>query len=276
MNKIVYFALFLLGLFLFTQCDNGEDVDPNSLISNTETVNAVEKSSANEEAIDFNIDRYLAEIIQNGRTPSYKKDLNDCTTVDIDTTSTGLFFTITFDEGGCEDEFGNLHVGGLTANVMVTDGGFIIDKNFSTYAFNGVSVVGTIHSEVSSNEEDQRVIDRMAELTLTNADEIVNNRTSNYTITLIAGDGDLDYTNDVYSITGGSTNELSTGVTWTVTNLVAVERPGSCNFYAVSGKKNVVNASQATSFLIDYGEGECDGVATITLPSGEQITYNQF
>ncbi len=270
--------LFILGAFILfvISCDNEETPRPNDGVSNEEIAAVVEKSGIYEEKIDQSLDLYIWETLSAGRgVSSGTRNLEDCTDYTVTETEAGYNVVLTFPAEGCDDQWGNLHYGTVTADITMGSNQINVIKTFENYHFNQIGVVGNINSEITTNSEQQRVIEREAVLALTDSTGVSNNRTSDYTIVRISGNGDNDYTNDVYSVTGGSTNNLSTGTTWNVTNLSAVIRPGSCQFYAVSGQKNIVNFENNSSYFIDYGDGSCDGVFDLTLPDGSIITVSQ-
>ncbi len=275
-NKI-FLATIVLLLF---SCDNEGTPAPNGGLGNEETLKLLEASSVYEHQIDDNIERYLFQILMFGRgslsSGINAKNFQDCSEYTLTETENGFDITLNFDAEGCEDDFGNLHQGQVQANVVLGMDTIYIVKYFETYSFNDVAVIGMISSQMYHNDEGQRVTHRVSDINLTNPEGISNDRTASHTATRIAGAETEDYSDDVYSILGNSTNILSTGTTWVVNNLGAVVRPGTCSFYAVAGQKNIVNYENNISFYIDYGDGACDGVFDLTMPSGDIIQVFQF
>jgi hypothetical protein len=81
---------------------------------------------------------------------------------------------------------------------------------------------------------------------------------------MIAGDTVLfDPAGIVYSITGSLSGVNSNGVTCTASITSALIKPGSCFFRIVSGII-VITPSNRPQLTIDYGNGNCDDIATVT------------
>ena len=73
----------------------------------------------------------------------------------------------------------------------------------------------------------------------------------------------LDWTDDVYSITGSSTVTRPNGDTRTATIVTPLRKEMNCHHF-VSGTVKIVRTDKA-DILLDYGTGDCDDVATITV-----------
>ncbi len=266
-------VIIISGVLLFA-CGSDLSENPNGGLSSEETIDWLEQTSSVEENSDFAFDNFIVEY-GNTDTISY---IYECAEISIDSVMNGLQFTFNFNPMGCEDRFGNIHKGNVKVLVGTQGDHKIVKKTFTHYSFNNHGIEGTIDSNIYNNLEGQRTNERVADITITSQDSLYSNhRNSNYNIVLIEGQGDMILQNNVYSILGSATNQLSTGTNWSITNLAAIIRPGSCDFYAVSGQKSVVNMNNSSnSFFVDYGEGECDGIVEVTLPNGTVVERNQF
>ncbi len=81
---------------------------------------------------------------------------------------------------------------------------------------------------------------------------------------MTAGDTtSFDPGSTVYSITGSSSGINSNGVTCTANITTPLVKPGSCNFRIVSGIL-VITPSNRPEITINYGNGDCDDLATVT------------
>ena len=93
------------------------------------------------------------------------------------------------------------------------------------------------------------------------------------TVTQIAGaNTPLNLLDDVYSVTGNHTVTNPAGKTRTVTILEALEKKTTCHNVS-KGKMKI----QATSHFatLDYGDGTCDNIATITIDGNPPRTILQ-
>ncbi|HYV91301.1 MAG TPA: hypothetical protein VE978_05945 [Chitinophagales bacterium] len=99
-----------------------------------------------------------------------------------------------------------------------------------------------------------------------------NGETANYAADKIKewteGASTSDLNDDVYSITGSVTGTNRNGVAFTATITTPIIR-NACQWY-VSGVVELVRANLPT-ITLDYGNGNCDNVATITV-NGQTIT----
>ncbi len=269
--KTFNYVLILAIIFIFFSCDNEETPRPGGGESELSTISTVEKFAVQEDQLNKSLNSYVVEALTS------EPDSLACMQSTVSPTDSTYEIVINFATDGCYDQWGNFHQGSIKAIYMPNSpSNFTLVKNFENYSFNNVSVVGSTESIFSMNEENQRVIEREAQLTLTPEQGLSNDRTSSYIATKIAGNEDEDESNDVFSVIGSSTNTLSNGEVWSVNNLSAVVRPYSCEYYAVSGLKNGVNYQTNQSYLIDFGDGTCDGTAQVTLPSGQEVDLIQF
>ena len=88
--------------------------------------------------------------------------------------------------------------------------------------------------------------------------------TANWTFTRTAGYGTPSPTDDVYSVTGSAAGTNCKGVGYTTTILTPLVKRGDCFKYFVSGNLSITNA-KSKSMLLDYGNGTCDNIATVTV-----------
>ncbi|GAB2852576.1 hypothetical protein [Hymenobacter ruber] len=88
--------------------------------------------------------------------------------------------------------------------------------------------------------------------------------TANWTFTRTAGFGTPQVSDDVYNVTGSSagTNRKNVGYTATIQNPLI--KRADCPKYFVQGTIGLTNTNSKTMTL-DYGNGTCDNVATVTV-----------
>ncbi len=144
-------------------------------------------------------------------------------------------------------------IGDRAANIIVT---------FDNYTMDDVSVEGTITTTFGGTilrPEIQIIADNMLA-------SFPDNRTiswsSDKTFTIVSGFGDGSFLTNVVEMSGTASGVNRKGESYSsVYNSVKVER--SCDAgYPVSGT-TTIESDKGTS-VIDYGEGECDKVITVT------------
>ena len=90
--------------------------------------------------------------------------------------------------------------------------------------------------------------------------------------TLVEGFGSEGIEDDVYEITGGSSGIGRRGQSFTATITVPLVKPMSCN-WIVSGVREVTveKNDQSRTRILDFGAGDCDDKAMLTLANGNQF-----
>ena len=88
--------------------------------------------------------------------------------------------------------------------------------------------------------------------------------TANWTFTRTAGFGTPQVSDDVYNVTGSSTGTNRNGVGYTTTIATPLVKRADCFKYFVQGTVSITNSNNKTMTL-DYGNGSCDNVATVTV-----------
>ncbi|HRB72977.1 MAG TPA: hypothetical protein PK776_14125 [Flavobacterium sp.] len=79
----------------------------------------------------------------------------------------------------------------------------------------------------------------------------------------------MDFTDDVFSIRGNALTTLPNGTVLHMEITEPLIRNIGCPVI-VKGKKTITKNSQ--TFVLDYGNGTCDDMATLTLPGGTVVT----
>lgn len=265
------FLIFLIVLGF--SCSDDSNTEPP--LSASDSFAYVNNSTKMEEAISTSTDLYLIQIgimLRGGPTASenINLDLPECTTMTQSITNEGLYVTLNFGEG-CEDQFGNIHAGIIHILISTQPNNITYTKTFENYTFNGNTVIGTI-TGVRTVENNIVRVNRNAVLTITTTEGFVINRTAQHIISLISGGETLTEHDNVFSITGGSTNVLNNNATWIVTIQEPLILPATCHYKPVSGTLTLVNGN--ASIFVEYGNGDCDGTAHATLPNGEVISFN--
>jgi hypothetical protein len=282
MNKIVITSKMLLicaALTIgFTSCNK------NNITDETETAAAQNLNIA--EVEDDNTQIMADQAESNGEISDLRTAfvdnspvdlINGCAVITRDTLSTPKKITIDFGTG-CTNANG------------VTRKGIIYITYTGRYR-----AEGTVIHIVSENyfvNENKVDIDR----TVTNLGENINGNltfgihaerivtfpdgtTSSSTIDKVrewitGANTPRDFTDDVYRVTGTGTHTSRRGMVYDATTLTPLIRKVVCHQF-VSGEVKIVRNGNRTRFgIINFGAGECDNEATVTLDNGRVFTIN--
>ncbi len=261
-KKIKNPLFFAFALLFIWSCgkDDSEEVD---VFEEEQRIEASEINLIlNTDSFSSTVDAYLINAFQTNQTGKSSTQNSNCTIADI--TDNG--YTITFDN--CTVD-GSDEVLNGTLSVVFEEGNE--DAAF-TATYNGVSVGDIVlngtRSFVLSDDEETVIFNIESDMTITMADGSVlaeigsRNFTLSFTTTQI-----LDF---AFAIEGD----------WTVTNNdevyeISITTPlrssFSCDFIS-SGVIALVKDGFET--IVDFGNGDCDGTATITHPDGSITEFN--
>lgn len=205
-----------------------------------------------------------------GRLMEWRQGLRyqrgQCPDVSIDTASTGYPITITLNYGDSTKlQNGRVMSGIITIEISgpkFTDGTTRTVK-YSNFVVDSITVEGTISEQFTGDNVSARKISENGDLTLTLPDGTVNDRVSNRVHEWLAGiDTPLDYSDDKIQITGSVNVSSSNNQSYSKTIVDPLIRLGDCPYF-VQGKTQLTVNGALTS-EVDFGNGDCDNVATLT------------
>jgi hypothetical protein len=203
--------------------------------------------------------------------------IGQCPDVVIDTAATGYPITITLNYGDSTVLKNGRILSGIVEIVISgprhTDG---TTKTFTYTDFTVDSVVinGSISELFTGDDSTSRKSTVTDELTFAYPDTITYTRIGNRVINWLEGiDTPLYPEDDKMEITGNVTVTSTAGDTYTKSIIEPLIRLGSCKFY-VQGITQITLNSEIIS-EINYGDGNCDNEATITVAGVDStITLN--
>ena len=110
---------------------------------------------------------------------------------------------------------------------------------------------------------------------ITFADGATSSSTVDKTREWIAGAGTpRDFTDDIYRVNGTGTHTSKRGIVYDASTITALIRKVSCHQF-VSGEVKIIRHGATDRFgIIDFGTGDCDDIATITLDNGRSHSIN--
>ena len=194
----------------------------------------------------------------------------ECADIVVEETDNSITVTITFN-GECEDENGNAITGVVVKTETYTETSSensltVTDLSINGYVINGSKTFTWTQSNENGNPQMSGTVD----ISVDTAEGTIS-KSGNRTVEITEGANTDTWVDNVKTITGSCTYQgfertLSMEIT---TPLV---KPAACKFI-VSGVKTYTSSAVDGLTTLDYGDGTCDGFATLTLPDGteEQI-----
>jgi len=265
LKKILAF-LSLPSFFFFASCEKQEEeIDPEVEATFVMSENQAASESVNDDATVVFFEAAVSNNLyrQNGVVET--TGALSCATV---TVSPNAFpKTIVIDFGnGCVSPDGISRKGkiNITLSNYLHISGTTAVMTFENYSVSGFKVEGTITWTNTSTQNAVSWTRQVANGKLTNPlDGYYWNHEGTKTVTQTAGgDTPLNLLDDVYSVTGSHTVTNPAGKSRTVTVTEALEKKTVC--YNISKGKVKVQGPNHFA-IVDYGDGTCDRVATISI-----------
>jgi hypothetical protein len=272
MKRTNFLPKLIIGLALlslnFIGCKKDSNNPEPSTTNDESQVEA--RDMGQSEDVNSNIDNAVAEAMINPNTASIA-NRNDnpnselsCASVVHD--SIAQTVTITFNH--CMGPHGHVRDGQIIVtyhNGHYWDVGANWDVTFNNFYVDNMQVTGTRHVENVGPASNGMTWNITSSLTFTNSSN-GNTRTwnSTRTRTISQGYGDTVITNHIYVINGNATHANSatgSSVDITITN---VTRDLSCH-YITAGTLLCDSSDNRPNKLIDFGNGTCDDLATVTV-----------
>ena len=288
MKKAIILLAALSTAFLFG-CEE-EKTDNSRFLSEEEEAVIMEDAAADNviEAMDYEVDYYSSssEII-NGINNGGKKSSNwprwryvngEGPAVTVDPIGWAYPKTITIDYGdGIELINGRVISGKILIEVSdrPRKDGATRELSFENFYVDSVHIEGGATRTFSGTDSTERVFNNVSDLTITFPDNTIVYRDSERTRTLVDGFETLfRHSDDVVMIEGFVNYETSNGKSFSKTIINPLIKTGACRFIIEGTVSFTLNGENFAE--LDYGDGTCDDVATIT-KDGEtrQITIGR-
>lgn len=197
----------------------------------------------------------------------------DCPEVTVEPADGSYPRTITIDFGdGCEGPNGRIRKGQIVVNLSDTlsNPGATRTVTFVDFYIDDAHIEGTktftnLGPNAEGNVTFQRTID--GQITFPNGE--VATWHADHLITQIEGNNTPTSLDNVYEITGNSNGVNRHGKTFSTEIIEPVIRKKSCP-WRVAGVVSLTVENKTVT--IDYGDGTCDQIATLTDPNGNQHT----
>lgn len=269
--KLGMMVLALVGLMLTSCQDEGITIDSNASeevdLKAAET--QAEVDNASEEVSTIIEEAYLAEEYPELAKVGTDRFLPDCVTITIVLVQNMKTVTIDFGDG-CELRNGN-YVSGKIILEYERDPEAVtrmISYSFEEFYFNRKNIDGggSILRE-RSNENGNPQSTKTFDITVTWPDETFASKVGVKVREWIEGHGSGAWGDNVFLITGNGTFTKKDGTVLSAEVVEPLRRELSCKFL-VSGIINL--AKDENTAVINYGDGACDDLATISINGGEE------
>jgi hypothetical protein len=273
-----FLVLPLFILFLAVSCDTNDGISESETSSTiqTETADILEIETIEEniddmiESLSFDIDQ--VDLLKNNNSKLYisPHQIPECAIVSASISDNTLSLILDFGDG-CKTEFDNVLTGKIL--IMISrnsdEDKKLIELTLENFTFNDRLIEGTITKErIKPIDESPSYSLIQKDLKITWENESYSTIKSDRKREWIQGSDNLIWSDNVYLITGSSMISQKNRKTKTVLITEALRREAFCK-NIVSGKLEIT-IGENSSFL-DYGDGECDNLATLTIGDIETI-----
>jgi hypothetical protein len=199
-------------------------------------------------------------------SPGDRMFLSDCATVTLDTLAFPCVMTIDFGEENCLCHDGKNRRGKIiiTFTGRYREPGTVITHNFENYYVNDHSVGGTkVVTNMGENENGNLYFTIEVEGIIQKEDGSTFTWNSSRVREWIQGSDTRTRWDDIYLITGTANGTRPNGLTWEREIIIPLRVELACRFI-VSGSIELRPQDRPVR-LLDYGNGDCDNEATVTI-----------
>jgi hypothetical protein len=263
----------ILSLLFFISCDTNETVEDPTAITNEELIVNSNFDAATDDVSLIAEDQFSVQEATTGKTTAgYKSILPSCAVITTVLTNDSFTRTIDFGAQGCALPNGNIVSGKIIIKFSknFSTPSRMISYHFDNFHHNGRKIEGTstitlTKSEPTTTSPSHPVITHTVKLTITFADGKTYTRTGIRVKEMVEGFNTKDIWEDnVFTITGEHSTTFKNEKTITSKITKPLRFVMSCKMpFAVSG--TIVFTKNDKQATLDFGNGECDALATITV-----------
>lgn len=261
-KSLLYLFILLAGVWTISSCQKDEKVDLEQEMATSEDVMQMETFYQD---TDEEVDAQLQTRGGGGPCP--------IVTVTPDDGTYPRTVTIDYGTDGCEGPQGHIRKGIIVVEVSDTlsNPGAVRTVTFVDFFVDDVQLTGTrVLTNLGFNDNNQLVFNRsVVDGALIFPDGATTTWTADHTITQVEGSLTNELFDDVFEITGNFSGTNRFGNAFEGTILEPLVKPRTCP-WIVSGVRELT--TQAGTRTLDYGDGACDKLATLTGINGNVIT----
>ncbi|MCO6479062.1 MAG: hypothetical protein J5I94_20675 [Phaeodactylibacter sp.] len=257
---LLLFAVFAAFSLALTSCQKEEAEDPaieEGLVTDEDVTTASNLFQDTEDEVDYQIETRGGGL--------------DCPTVTI-TPDDGAFprtVEIDFGPDGCEGPNGRIRQGMIIVNqtAPMPEPGATRTITFDNFFVDGVQVQGvkTITNQSAGADGNSVFTRTITGGSLTFPNGGIATWEASHTLTQVAGGETPIMIDNIFEITGGSSGVNRNGVAFTAEITSPLVKRKNCRWLVAGVKTITVNNRTRT---LEYGDGECDRIATVTYPNG--------
>ncbi len=270
---IVILSLLFISATFFTSCqdDDNETPIPTSQVTTAKQYKDIESANGRIQTMVEDVFNVQSGFIN---TRNLKNKLVDCVTTTSEVTETTRTITIDFGDG-CDVGDGEVITGiiRLSFNLELdTENKVTITYSVENFTYKDISVNGNATTIFSFNAETRnRKFTTTSNFTFAWGDGLsATSETSFENETIFEANPDSPGDFEYYTLTSGtSTTTFSNGDIYAVEITTPLRNEVDCN-YIVSGV--IVTSENSDTSTLDYGNGECDNIATLTDKGGNETT----
>lgn len=264
-------AILTLGILGFSSCKKNDSSSPEATdVDNTNLF--TERIFNDVGSLTMKAFTGSGGSLKAGQT--VKNTETGCMTISFDLISQPRTMTIDFGNTNCQGVDGVNRRGKIITSFSGTAGDSLntLTTTFDNYFVNDNQVTGT---RIMINKGRNQAGHKNWDVRVTNGAIIMANNggTISYEAShnneWTEGEETLAYTDDVYSITGTSSGVTLAGKAYSAAITTALIAKPDCPYF-VSGITDIIPSGEAVRTL-NYGNGDCDNVATLTVGG---TTYN--
>ena len=268
-NLIAVLVVFAAFALILTGCKKNDiELEDNTISQDDAYAESTFEnvSDMTDEAYDIGTGNHLKAY------PGNRMFLSECATVILDTTVFPRELTIDFGDTNCLCRDGKYRRGKIitTFNGRYHQPGTVITTNFENYFVNDNSVDGfKLITNMGENENGNLYFTIVVEGIIQREDGSTYNWNSARIREWIQGSNTPNRWDDIYLITGTASGTRPNGLTWEHEIIIPLRVELVCRFI-VSGSIELRPVDRPVR-LLDYGNGDCDNEATVTI-NGETYT----
>ena len=275
LGEIILVLAFVMGLSSLQSCDNNADKAGDNTIALTEASDYVNLLDA---FTLSTVDEVTSSETIMGETSELKSaESFGCLTVTINDNETDEFWprswTLDFGTENCESFNGYLRRGKI--NVSITDWwrneGSLREVRFEDFYFedNKLEGVKTVLNTGLNDAGNMTFNKKLSGGKISYADGTSMSWDCEKQSELVEGSGTFIFADDVWSVTGKGSGVNIDGNSYTMNITTALIYKNGC-FYPVSGVITIETDGEETK-TIDYGDGECDNLITVTVGDVSEV-----
>ncbi|MGI9532454.1 hypothetical protein [Lutimonas sp.] len=273
-----FFVLPLLLLILTLSCDTNDSISDaetlNTIQSETDDILEIESIEENLDAmiesLSFDIDQ--VDLLKSNNSKLYisPHQIPECASVSANLQNNVLEIVLDFGDG-CTTEFDNILTGKILISIVQGSekNKKMIVQSFENFTFNERLIQGSVSKARYKKMGETPAYSLITkELKISWEDGSFSTIQSDRKREWIKGSDNIIWSDNVYLITGESSIKGRKGNTKKILITEALRREAFCK-NIVSGKLEITKNDKAS--ILDYGEGECDNLATLTIGDIETI-----